>query len=204
MFESLIIIFLIMIFVIYIKKYKANAIIIDAFDNNTYIVNDLPDSKNAADMLATIMTIINELINNIINNYVPQKSDKDDKYIKYITIIRNRLPKVKISENLMNNGYTSYSINKGEELVFCLRSRNTMMLHDINELLYVAIHEVAHIGCPEVGHTTFFKELNAYLLEKAICLNVYKYIDYGLINKEYCGMLLTNTILEKYPTCAKV
>ena len=55
---------------------------------------------------------------------------------------------------------TSKKINKGEEIVFCLRSIPDNKLHNINELMYVAIHEIAHVGCPEIGHTSLFKKIN--------------------------------------------
>jgi len=71
-------------------------------------------------------------------------------------------------------------------------------LHDINDLLYVAIHEIAHIGCPEIGHTLLFKKINKYLLKEAINYKIYRYDNYGKNNKEYCGIILTNNILDNY------
>ena len=123
-------------------------------------------------------------------------NNNDKKYIEYVRIIKNKLANVKISENLVDSKYTSYSINKGEELVFCIRDNKKYKIHPINELLYVAIHEIAHIGCPEVGHTDLFRLINIYLLEKAIYYKLYKFIDYNKHNKKYCGMVLTSTILK--------
>lgn len=201
MFESIIIIIFIMFVIIYVKKYKSNAIIVDAFDNNIYSVNDLPDAKDAANILAKIMETLNKLIDNIINS--PPKNSEEEQYIRYVKRIKRQLPSTIISENLLNNNYTSYSVNKGDELVFCIRNKTTKAIHNLNELLYVAIHEIAHIGCPEIGHTDLFKKFNKYLLEKACCLNLYKYIDYNSFPVDYCGILLSNTILDSYPDCKK-
>ena len=197
MFETLIIILLIMFIIIYKLKYKINVRVVDSFNNTPYLVNDLPDAQEASNTLANIMMTINKLIKNIINDYNNNNiTEEDEKYIDYVKIINDRLPYVSISENPVDSKYTSYSVNKGEELVFCIRDRKKYKIHPLNELLYVAIHEIAHIGCPEVGHTRIFQLINIYLLKKAIHYNLYKYIDYEKNNKNYCGMTLTSTILR--------
>lgn len=200
MFETIVIILLIMFIIIYKLKYKSPAIAIEAFNHKTYLVNDLPDSYSAADMIANIMINLEKLVNNIINDNLHSRVDKY--YIDYIIKIKKCLSKVKISENPTDSKYTSYSVNKGEALVLCIRDKISLKIHDLNELMYVAIHEIAHIGCPEVGHTELFKKINVYLLEKAVCYDLYKYIDYSKYNKNYCGMILSSTILPNEPNCS--
>jgi len=203
MLETFIIIILVMSIIIFKLKYKSHFISIEAFNNKSYLVNDLPDSQTAANTLAKIMITINVLIDNLLSDYEygKLKTKKDKQYNKFIKLIKKRLPIVKISENPTDSKYTSYSINKGEELVFCIRNKSNKKIHDLNELLYVAIHEIAHIGCPEVGHTDLFRDLNVYLLKHAVCYGLYKYIDYFENNKNYCGMTLTSTILSKTFEC---
>jgi hypothetical protein len=198
MLETIFIIFLIISIILYKYKNKAPIKNVDAFDNNSYIVNDLPDAQEASNTLAKIMIIINKLVNTIISNYDNNISISidDKKYVKYIRVIKERLPYVKISENPTNSKYTSYSVNKGEELVLCIRDKKKYKIQPLNELLYVTIHEIAHIGSPEIGHTKLFHEINRYLLTKAIEYNLYKYIDYNIENKDYCGMVLTSTIIN--------
>jgi len=186
-----------MFVIIYKFKYKLNIKSINAFNNISYVVNDLPDAQEASDTLSKIMITINKLIDNIINDYNNKNiSTEDEEYIEYVKIIKNRLPYVRISENPTDSEFTSYSVNKGEELVFCIRDRKKYKIHPLNELLYVAIHEIAHIGCPEVGHTEIFQLINIYLLKKAIQYKLYTYIDYSKYNKKYCGMTLTSTIIK--------
>ena len=124
------------------------------------------------------------------------KDDKDNKYYEYLRMIQKKLPNSVIKESSANSEYTSYSINKGEELVFCLRSKYTNKLHDINDIMYVAIHEIAHIGCPEIGHTPLFKKINKFLLERAVNKGLYTFENYRKTQKEYCGITLTSNILE--------
>ena len=205
MIESIVIILFIMSLVIYVLKYKSNVIPIEAFNNQAYLVNDLPDSQDAANTLARIMMTLNKLVNLIISHYKLgyNLTNDDHKFIKYIETIKKRLPDVKISENPTNSKFTSYSINKGEELVFCIRNKINKKIHNINELLYVAIHEIAHIGRPEIGHTELFRRINVYLLSKAVCYGLYKYIDYSYVNMDYCGMTLNSTILGSNYKCNK-
>ncbi len=192
-----------MFIVIYKLKYKSPIIAVEAFNNQAYLVNDLTDSQDAANLLAKIMLTMEKLVTKIINDYDAGllKSSDDIDHIHRVRTIKKRLPNVKISETPTDSQYTSYSVNKGEELVFCIRDKKQFKLHNINELLYVAIHEIGHIGCEEIGHTELFHRLNLYLLEKAVCYKLYTHIDYAEHNKEYCGMTLTSTILSKQVNC---
>jgi len=206
MFETIFLLFFIMFIIIYKLIYKSDIITVEGFDKTQYLVNDLPDSQHAANMLAEIMSIMNKLVNKIVADYdqYPELiTNEDITYINYIKTIKDRLPNVKISESPLNSKFTSYSINKGEELVFCIRNKITREIHQLNELLYVSIHEIAHIGCPEIGHTDLFRLINLYLLKKAVCYNLYKYVDYLNDNKNYCGMILTSTILPNRIFCTK-
>ena len=108
----------------------------------------------------------------------------------YITKIKS------LYENNIDSNYTSYSVNKGEEIVFCLRCKKTYKLHTINILVYVAVHEMAHTACPEVGHTILFNKIFKFLLENAIKLNIYSYEDYSNYPIIYCGMELHSNILN--------
>ena len=198
MIETLFIIFFICFFIIYYFLYNNEIIYIESFDNNSYLVRNLPDKEEAANNLAKIrrdlLQFINKLCYDIENNIKTDKNSIEN--YKYIKKIQERLPNSIIKESSANSEYTSYSINKGEELVFCLRSKKTNKLHELNEIMYVAIHEIAHIGCPEIGHTQLFKKINKYLLKESISYNIYTYDDYSNNNKEYCGILLTNNILD--------
>lgn len=204
MFETIILIFFTMFIIIYKLVYKSRIVTVEAFDKIPYLVNDLPDSQKAANILARIMMTMNTLVNKTITDYdkYPESNTEEDHtYIKYVRTIQERLPYVKISESPLNSKFTSYSINKGEELVFCIRNKTNRKIHPLNELLYVAIHEIAHIGCPEIGHTELFRLINLYLLKKAVCYGLYFYIDYFEDNKDYCGMTLTSTILPNKIFC---
>ena len=61
--------------------------------------------------------------------------------------------------------------------------------------MYVAIHEMAHMACPETGHGDLFKRVFLFLTEKAIDMELYIKINYEINNVEYCGMILSSSIV---------
>ena len=202
MIETIFIIFLLCFIFIFKYLYYNEVCYIESFDKNTYLVRNLPDKKDAAKMLANIRTKLLNFIDDLIDDAEKENLDEknqDNELInnyQYIKMIQKRLPKSIIKESSANSEYTSYSVNKGEELVFCLRSKVTNKLHNLNDIMYVAVHEIAHIGCPEIGHTPLFKKINKFLLERAVDKGLYKFENYRKTQKEYCGIILNTNILE--------
>ena len=180
------------IIIIFIQKHNHKVLIIESMiDNKYYIVNNYNDKQNAADLLAQIYKNVA-----ILRNYLNKNKKNFEEYIEYIDLLDSRYDNVIIKENTENNNYTSYSVNKGEEIVFCIRSKIDNSLHDINLIMYVAIHEFAHVACPEIGHTPLFKKIFKFFLECAIEINIYNYDNYKMNEQEYCGIQINETILH--------
>ena len=183
----------IIVLIIYFLHFKDKITYIKSdIDNKYYIVRNLNDKKKAANLIASIRGRIFELVNYMYKN----KSTKYLEYEYYIDLVYNRIQNTIMKESSPYSRYTSYSVNKGDEIVFCLRSKKEKnKLHDINLLMYVTIHELAHIGCPEVGHTQLFKKIFAFFLQVAIDIKIYNYLDYSKDSKEYCGLNINNSII---------
>jgi predicted metal-dependent hydrolase len=113
--------------------------------------------------------------------------------------LNKRIQNVVIMESSMNSVYTSYCVNKGEQIVFCVRSKmigpKNNRIHDLNLMMYVALHEISHVACPEKNHTPLFKKIFHFICEEAIELGIYKKIDFYNIPHEYCGMTITDSII---------
>ncbi len=189
-------IIIIAIFLIYYYRermhyYKVELVKSD-IDSNFYLVRDVPDKQYASNMLAKITMNMKKL-----NNYLYDNKNKFPKYEKYINQLNEKLKNTKIQESTDNGIYTSYSINKGEQIVFCLRSRknNNGKLHDLNLLMYVVLHEMAHVACPEYGHTELFKDIFAFLTTEAVKISIYNKINFKNDNREYCGLTITDSII---------
>jgi len=203
MIETIFIIFLLCFILLFKYLYWNEVCYVESFDSNNYLVRNLPDKDKAALMLAEIrsklINFVDQLVSQAEKETMGEGEDRDAELIdnyKYIKMIQKKLPNSVIKESSAKSEFTSYSVNKGEELVFCLRSKKDNKLHDINDLMYVAVHEIAHIGCPEIGHTPLFKKINKFLLERATVANLYKFENYKSTQKEYCGITLTSNILE--------
>ena len=85
--------------------------------------------------------------------------------------------------------------NKGEKLALCLNEKKEdadSRLIDENTLMYVAMHELAHVGTMSVGHGDEFWANFKTIIERAVDRGLYRPVDYKKNNKLYCGMNLTD------------
>jgi predicted metal-dependent hydrolase len=184
-------IILLIIFLYLRREYNDITYVKSDIDGQLYLVRNLLDKQQSANLLATIKKNMFKLA-----NYLNDNKDKFKDFISYIEQLNNNIKNVSLMESSENSIYTSYSVNKGEEIVFCLRSRtNKNKLHDINLIMYVVLHEMSHVACPEYGHGDLFKKIFAFIATQAIQIGLYKKIDFFTQPTEYCGMMVTDSII---------
>ena len=165
------------------KKSDVNYVV-SSVDKRKYLVQNHHDKQEAADNLATIRKNLVMLVQELKN--------KNQNNVDVERMVNNFNPD-NITEATKNNKYTSYSINKGEKIVFCLRSRDeTNKLVDINIMMFVALHELAHTMTKSIGHTEEFWNNFRILLRNAQNLGIYKRVDYDKNPVDYCGTKITN------------
>lgn len=186
----IIIIFILSIIIIFrLEKtevvYKRSTI-----DGNEYLVRELPDSLEAVNMLALLRKNMITL-----TEHLYKTKDKYKDYIQYIDALNNKIKYVVINESSPNSSYTSYSINKGEQMVFCIRSKTNNKIHDINLLMYVALHEMSHVASPTYGHDEQFKKVFSFLATRAVELRLYNKIEFKTNPTEYCGLVISESII---------
>ena len=63
-------------------------------------------------------------------------------------------------------------------------------------MMFVAIHELAHLMTKSIGHTTEFWDNMRFLLKEGIKINVYIKQDFNSIPVDYCGTKITDTPLN--------
>ncbi len=191
---KILLVFFILFFIIYVYfsfNYSQMTYVESNIDYNYYLVRDDNDKQKASNLLSKIKINIDKLTNYCYENRYNYKNMKP-----YIEQLYRRIQNSFIVESNKNSTYTSYSVNKGEQLVFCIRSKdNNEKFHDLNLLMYVVIHELAHVGCPEYGHTPLFKDIFIFLCEISIKINIYKKINFEDDNREYCGMTITESVI---------
>jgi hypothetical protein len=191
--QEIIVIVLVTIIIYLIYSIKNTGLVHAEFDGQIYMVQEHKDKNKAVDLLIKLKDDLEKVAQKSLER---AKKENNKPFIDYISIITKKLNTVFIREVEKDSPYTSYSVNKGEELVFCLRNKETFEFYDYNKILYVAIHEIAHIGCPEVGHTELFFKLNKYLLETSQQIGLYSYNDYNTIPEEYCGIQIYTNVLN--------
>ena len=189
---------------------------IEASSGKEYLVRNLPDAKQAADTLDEMNRRFVRLINycrgedkfKLYKMYVLKKpqiemdalEEKEAKQLNVFTADINRLVKNynsdNLSENVPNSAYTSYSENKGQKIVFCLRSKKTDKLVDINTMMFVGLHELAHLMTHSIGHKPEFWENFRILLRISIRLQLYKCVNYNIESKDYCGTKINDSPLK--------
>ena len=163
------------------------ALVKSSVDDKSYLVRNMKDKERAADSLARIRAKLLTLMKSLEQTY------GDRPFVKQILRNFDANPD-RFTESTPDAAYTSYSVNKGEKVFMCLRQRNeTEELVDENILMFVALHEMSHIGTASVGHTREFWNHFAWLLERAEELHVYKFQDFAAHPVEYCGVHITDS-----------
>jgi len=164
--------------VIYVKS---------SIDNNEYLVRNLKDKDKAANVLAMLRNKLEKLCEIMKNKYSDDKS---------VIRMNKNFNSDNITESGKNNQYTSYSVNKGEKIVFCIRQKDDdESIVDENILTFVAIHELSHIMTKSVGHTKEFWDNFKRLLKEAIDNDLYKKENYSENPREYCGIKVSDSPL---------
>ena len=161
-------------------------------DNRLYLVRNVEDKQKAADTLAKMSKKLEQLINHLVNN----KPTDDKNRSEAIDRLKKNYNPDNISESTEFSKYTSYSVNKGEKIIFCIRSKDNNKIEKFNVLMFVAIHELGHLMSESVGHTEEFWDNFKYLLVEAVKINIYKKDDFNKIPEKYCGIEITDTPLN--------
>lgn len=153
-------------------------------DGTEYMVRNLPDKQKAADMLARLRKKLQKLA-----AYVYEHKNEQDEFCEaQILQLKQRLQPEKLAESPADSVHSSYSVNKGEKIYLCIRAKPALDLVDENTLLFVSIHEMAHVMSSEIGHTGMFWSNMAYLVRTAIDLKLYTYQDFAANPVRYCGI----------------
>ena len=187
--EGFIIIIVTIIGIYYIYNYYVNYGLIKVkskIDNNEYIVQIKDDSLEAANLIAKIRE---KLI--VLMEHLEKSFGMNDNLVK---LLKKKFRPDRLKEGVTTPGYTSYSVNKGEQIILCLRNNDELV--DINTLFFVVLHEFAHLATESIGHTEEFWDNFRWILEESINIGLYIKQDFNIKNVEYCGMSITSSPLD--------
>ena len=168
------------------SKYPMS-LVTSGVDKEHYLVRNLPDKQQAADRLARVRAKIL-----ILRTYLKQ-NQLTKPFVKRM-LDNFDCSASRFSESTPDAQFTSYSVNKGEQIFMCLRQRNDREeLVDENIILFVALHEMSHVGTASIGHTPEFWNHFSWMLKQAEKTKIYTYTDFAAHPVEYCGVHITDS-----------
>ena len=184
--EAFVVFVLVLIMVMYIRQYYGEVDIVTASgDGRRYVVRKLPDSAQAAALLSRINVKLAQLVRHMVARF-PADAD--------VRRLHDNYNPEALSEGGTEVGYTSYSVNKGEKIVMCLRQPDETFV-DENVLVYVAVHELGHLMTDEIGHTPKFWANFRRLAAEAVKIGVYTRVDFGGRPQPYFGISITSSVI---------
>ena len=157
-------------------------------DSRNYRVRDLSDKQAAADLLARVRQKIQRLY-----AYTQDKFPDKPQVKQWVN---NFIPDpARFAESTPDAQHTSYSVNKGEKVYLCLRQRDggNETLMEENVMVFVALHEMAHVITPTIGHGPDFWNNFGWLLKQAEEIKIYHYQDFKSHPVSYCGLNITDS-----------
>tara|TARA_Y100000389_G_C17445910_1_gene511580 strand:+ start:1021 stop:1380 length:360 start_codon:yes stop_codon:yes gene_type:complete len=101
-----------------------------------------------------------------------------------------RYKKTILSE-ITTSEHIAYTQDKGDNIAFCLTDKNI----DFNTLMFIALHELAHIGTDDIGHTYLFWENFKFILKLANEIKIYEAVNYDEFPTTFCNMQINNNPL---------
>tara|TARA_B110000858_G_scaffold128142_1_gene145748 strand:- start:8130 stop:8768 length:639 start_codon:yes stop_codon:yes gene_type:complete len=180
------ILFGIIFYLAYLYNYYSKLTkITSTVDNREYYVQDKDDSLDAANLIARIREK-----NLILIEHLKKSYPGDERTIR----LSNNYKENSLKEGVDDPRYTSYSVNKGEEIVLCIRNKNKLM--DINTMMFVVLHELSHLASESIGHTDEFWTNFRWILEESINIGIYIQQDFNKKPIEYCGMSITSSPID--------
>ena len=190
------------------KGKKKRVFVYDGFTNKLVSIQvggtsyrvqeDLENPHSAAELMDRLSKMASNIIHHVKHTYIV-----DPKGIKKIrpefvqrvrTGIRN-LEKNFKPKNLIENlpdhfdKDTSYVVDKGEVFAICLRDvhNNNSLTIDMNEMVFVLVHEMSHLFTTSYGHEFEFWANFRFLLNEVVNMGLHVPVNYKMQKKPYCG-----------------
>ena len=159
--------------------------VVSDVDGNKYCVRERLKLQMVADLLARTTQKLKKLVTHMGKKYPDRANVK--------RLVEKFNPK-RVYETLPTSEYTAYSENKGEKIAFCVtkQKEGNEDLIDENTLMFVGIHELAHVASKKIGHGDEFWKNFKFLLIDAKEIGIYEPKDYKKKNVSYCGMQITD------------
>lgn len=134
-----------------------------------YTVRPGPRAKERADILARINADIQKVLLSL---------EPDPRVAR----IRSRFSGIR--ESLSSETYTVMK----HVMYLCFSTQTSY-----NTLIFVVLHELAHMASNSFGHAREFQTNFRWLVDGARAIGVYQFVDYRVSPEKYCGMTISTT-----------
>ena len=158
-------------------------------DGRQYEMQNLPDKERAVQLMS-------EIHGNLVKLYHHYKENMGLAQDPPVARFLSRFSPDVFVESDMTSSDTSYSENKGQKIVACLRDKTkppNYPLIDKNTVMFVMLHEMAHLMTETIGHTQEFWGNFKRILGDAVQIGIYTPVNYAQQPTPYCGMMITDT-----------
>jgi len=109
----------------------------------------------------------------------------------------NSTPSLRDSVKILNIcKQINRTLNKGQKIVVCLRDKTQAPKYPLvekNTVMFVMLHEMAHLMTETIGHTQEFWNNFKRILHDAVKLNIYTPVNYAQKPTPYCGMVISDS-----------
>jgi hypothetical protein len=158
-------------------------------DGQQYDMQELPNKENALRLMVEIKANIGKLYEHYMSDHALAADPPVARFLA-------RYKPDCFVENDMTSPDTSYSENKGQKIVVCLRDKTKpphYPLIDKNTVMFVMLHEMAHLMTETIGHTPEFWNNFKRILHDAVKVGIYTSVNYAHKHTPYCGMTITDS-----------
>ena len=169
-----------------LKYFNNSGSMIDiTVDGRTYKVRDYEDrriSQGVAEDLHELTMKIDKLL-----NHLEKKYPNNGKVQKLLNSYTGNIQEITFE----NEGQVGYNVNKGEAIGLCMYKNGKFM--DINTIMFVLLHELAHSMTVAYSHDKEFWDNFSFLLNEAMRIGIYTYEDFKSEPKTHCNMKIGHT-----------
>jgi hypothetical protein len=166
-----------------------NTIRMKGSDGNEYDMQNLPNKETAVDLMAAIRKDLMKLREHYAGDI---GLASDPPIARFLARFQDDV----FVENDMGSADTSYSENKGQKIVVCLRDKTKAPeypLIDKNTVMFVMLHEMSHLATETIGHTSEFWTNFKRILHDAVQIGIYTPVNYARQPMPYCGMTISDS-----------
>jgi len=187
MYYNLILILVIVLLILLTQNNGSKVSII--VNGRTYMVhryNDQSIMQKIANTIHTLNKDIDKLLVHLKNNEFQHKTIEIKRLLKrYKRHITDLSPSA--------TKHVAYNVHKGKVIALCIYRDDKF--EDYNTIMFVLLHELAHVMTKEYKHNKQFWDNFKFLIKQAIKMKIYTYQDFNNNSKQFCNMNIKYTPL---------